>query len=157
MKESYRNMKIKRLYKPEDFTMNQLYMFTDYKTLERGFCIEITNDYVRFTYNGEFYKKGYKESLSAGPAYFAEYNSSVFKKFQDLKKYHEQEINELLEANIYTRKEEEGPVKRNNITEKQTEKTIQIFGGLCFLGIICWFIYHLVKFVISCIIKGSII
>ena len=126
-------MKIKRLCRPEDFTMNQLYMFMDYNTLRRGYCIEITNDYVRFTYDDKFYKKRYNELLSTRSAYFAEYNSNIFKKFQDLKKYHEQEINDLLEANIYKRKEE----KNSNLTGTEKYEIIIILSGFTVLLLIC--------------------
>lgn len=96
-------MRIKRLYKPENFTVRQLYMFMDYGRLERGYCTEITETYVEFEYKGHVFKLAYKYGYKDEPNYFAEYNSGIFNKWYKLREVHKQEMQELLEENIYTR------------------------------------------------------
>ena len=95
-------MKIKRLYSAEDFTVNQLYMFMEYGRLERGFCVAITENAVTFTYQGHATTLKYK-SWDNKQMYFAEYNASVFRKYQQLVELQKQELDDLLERNIFNK------------------------------------------------------
>ena len=95
-------MKIKRLYSAEDFTVNQLYMFMEYGRLERGFCIAITEKDVTFTYQGRNTTVKYKE-WNGKQNYFAEYNASVFRKWQQLIELQKQELDDLLERNTFNK------------------------------------------------------
>lgn len=98
-------MKIKRLYSAEDFTINRLYMFMEYGRLERGFCVAITEIAVTFTYQGRNTTVKYKE-WNGKQNYFAEYNASVFRKWQQLIELQKQELDDLLEKNIYIRRKD---------------------------------------------------
>ena len=99
-------MKIKRLYSAEDFTVNQLYMFMEYNyRLERGFCTCITEKDVTFTYQGRTITVKYKE-WDSKQNYFAEYNASVFRKYQKLVELQKQELDDLLERNTYSREKD---------------------------------------------------
>ena len=98
-------MKIKRLYSAEDFTVNQLYMFMEYSRLERGFCVAITEKDVTFTYQGRTTTLKYK-GWDSKQNYFAEYNASVFRKYQQLVELQKQELDDLLERNTYNREKD---------------------------------------------------
>ena len=99
-------MNIRRLYKPEEFTINQLYMFMHNGRLKRGFCKEITESGITFNYEGETYRVKYIDyDYSAHgyvPTYFAEYNSSIYKKYYKLLEKQKEEIKTLLELNTFT-------------------------------------------------------
>ena len=110
-------MKIKRLYKPEEFTINQLYMFMHNGRLKRGFCKEITECGVTFKYEGETYQVKYVgydcSTHKYAPTYFAEYNADTYKKYYEFLEKQKEEIKTLLELNVFTKDKQANTFREN--------------------------------------------
>lgn len=141
-------MKVKKLYNAEDFTMNRLYMFISYNKLNRGFCTSIMEKEITFSHEGRKTTLKYKE-CNGKQTYFAEYNAEIFRKYQKLVDFHKQEINDLLEHNVYKREKDikPEPLKKSKKNRKFKNFLSFIFTLYCFL---CGMYYAFVALMNGC-------
>lgn len=95
--------KIKKITKPEDMCIGQLYMYLNYNRLERGFCVKIEEKSATFKKKESHYDDTiYFIKSSWGKTeynYIAEYNARIYYKYQKLKRQHEKECEDCLNGN----------------------------------------------------------
>lgn len=99
---------VKKITKPQDMCVGQLYMYLSYGRLKRGFCEKIEKTSATFRFEGylsdtiTFIESDYREVKYN---YIAEYNARIYDKYQKLKKQHEKECEDCLNGDYVYIKE----------------------------------------------------
>lgn len=99
---------IKKITKPQDMCIGQLYMYLYYGKLKRGFCKKIEENEVSFrvddylTNTMTYIETRYPEIKYN---YIAEYNAKIYNKYLKLQERHKKECEDCLNGKyVYTRK-----------------------------------------------------
>lgn len=91
--------KIKKITKPQDLSIGQLYMFSEYSfrlDLDRGFCTKITQNVASFSRNSFCGDVDIAFGSLNENCFIAEYNAGIYRKFHKLLEQHKEEIRRLL-------------------------------------------------------------
>ena len=99
---------IKKITKPQDMCIGQLYMYLYYGKLKRGFCEKIEKASATFRFDSyltdtvTFIEMAYPEPKHN---YIAEYNARIYNKYKKLQEQHEKECEDCLNGNYVYVKE----------------------------------------------------
>lgn len=87
-------MKIKRIEKPEELSIGQMYIYKECGRYKRGYCISLFKEKAMFEeYPGFSDTLYYKSSWNPFEVYY--YNASIYNKYKKLCEQHKKEIEDL--------------------------------------------------------------